>query len=157
MLCIVLQFFSDMIFYPRILQQSRVSKTFPALACLVSLVIWHSCYHAQTFEVCGPKIYQSENNFLPLYKYFTTLPVSLIPIDQCTNRHKQNQSVEQSCADKCSHHRSNNCCRSHHLWTCCKCERYLCLQGWQSNCLHTSKKFDSPIMTEASYMQLYTN
>ena len=41
---------------------SPVSKTFPALACLVTLVIWHSC----TLEVRGPKICQSENQFLPL-------------------------------------------------------------------------------------------
>ena len=43
--------FLDMIFYPHILQQFRVSKTIPAPACLVALMIWHICYHVQTFEV----------------------------------------------------------------------------------------------------------
>ena len=59
--------FSDVIFYPRILQYFGVSKTIPALAYLVTLTIQHSCYSAQTFEVCGPKLYQSENKFFPLY------------------------------------------------------------------------------------------
>ena len=53
-----------MIFYPRVLQYFRVSKTIPVLACLVALMIWHSCYRAWSFEVCGPKLYQSENKFL---------------------------------------------------------------------------------------------
>ena len=43
--------FLDMIFYPHVLQQLQVLKTIPAPACLVALMIWHSCYHAQTFEV----------------------------------------------------------------------------------------------------------
>ena len=38
--------FSDVIFNPRVLQYFRISKTTSALACLVSLMIWHSCYHA---------------------------------------------------------------------------------------------------------------
>ena len=59
--------FLDMIFYPRILQYFQVSKTIPALAYLVALTIQHSCYRAQTFEVCGPKLYQSENKFSPLF------------------------------------------------------------------------------------------
>ena len=41
-------------------------ETIPALAYLVALMIQHSCYHAQTFEVCGPKLFQSENKFFPL-------------------------------------------------------------------------------------------
>ena len=57
---------SDVIFYPHILQQSRVSNPIPAPVCLVALMIWHCCYRAQTFEVRVPKIYQSENKFLPL-------------------------------------------------------------------------------------------
>ena len=52
--------FSDMILYPHIVQQLRVSKTIPALACPVALMIWHSCYRAQTL------IYQCDNKFLPL-------------------------------------------------------------------------------------------
>ena len=42
--------FSDVIFYPRILQQLQVLKTIPAPACLVALMIWHSCYRAQTLK-----------------------------------------------------------------------------------------------------------
>ena len=38
--------FLDVIFYPRLLQYFRVSKTIPALACLVALMIWHSSYRA---------------------------------------------------------------------------------------------------------------
>ena len=38
--------FLDVIFYPGVLQYFRVSKTIPALACLVALTIWHSCYCA---------------------------------------------------------------------------------------------------------------
>ena len=37
--------FSDVIFYPRVLQESQVLKTIPASACLVTLValmIWHN-------------------------------------------------------------------------------------------------------------------
>ena len=41
-------------------------ETIPAPACLVALMIWHCCYRAKIFEVCGPRIYQSENKFLPL-------------------------------------------------------------------------------------------
>ena len=41
-------------------------KTIPAPACLVALMIWHSCYCTKTFGVCGPRIYQSENKLLPL-------------------------------------------------------------------------------------------
>ena len=33
------------------LQWLWVLKTIPAPACLVALMIWHSCYRAQTFEV----------------------------------------------------------------------------------------------------------
>ena len=35
--------FSNAIFYPCILQYFQVSKSIPALACLVALMIWHSC------------------------------------------------------------------------------------------------------------------
>ena len=40
--------FSDMIFYPRVLCTTKVSgiETIPAIACLVALMIWHSCYRA---------------------------------------------------------------------------------------------------------------
>ena len=62
--------FSNVIFYPAYaLQHFQVLKTIPALACLVTLMIWHSCYHAWTFEVCGPKIYESKNKLLPLHVY----------------------------------------------------------------------------------------
>ena len=37
--------FSDVIFYPRVLQYFRVSKTLPALV-IVALLIWHSSYRA---------------------------------------------------------------------------------------------------------------
>ena len=49
------------------------------LACLAALMIWHSCYyHALTFEVWGQRLYQSENECLPLcrkcaYKFTTLL------------------------------------------------------------------------------------
>ena len=59
-----LNVFSDVLFYPRVLQKFMVSKTIPAPVCLVALMIWHSC--SQTSEVCGPKMYQSENKVLPL-------------------------------------------------------------------------------------------
>ena len=29
-------------------------------------MIWRRCYRAKTFEVCGPRIYQSKNKFSPL-------------------------------------------------------------------------------------------
>ena len=48
--------FLDVILYPCVLQQSWVLNTIPAPACLVALMIWHSCYRAQIFEVCGPRI-----------------------------------------------------------------------------------------------------
>ena len=38
--------FSDVIFYPRALQKFRVLKTIPVPACLVAVIIWHSCYRA---------------------------------------------------------------------------------------------------------------
>jgi len=58
--------FSDVIFYPRVLQWSRASKNVPAPLRLVALMIWHCCYRPKTFEVCGPRIYQSENKLSPL-------------------------------------------------------------------------------------------
>ena len=53
--------FSDMIFYvsPHT-TKFRVSKTIPAPVCVVVLMIWHSCYRTEIFEVCGLK---SENKF----------------------------------------------------------------------------------------------
>ena len=54
--------FSGVIFYPHVL------KTIPVPVCLLVLMIWHSCYRAQIFEVCGPKIY------ICLYVHF--MPVS---------------------------------------------------------------------------------
>ena len=48
--------FSDVIFYPHVLQYFWVSQTISALAYLVALTIQCSCYCAQTFEVCGPKL-----------------------------------------------------------------------------------------------------
>ena len=59
--------FTDVIFYPHILQYFQVSKTIPALyrmSCYSDYLA--HCYCTQTFEVCGPKLYQSENEFLPL-------------------------------------------------------------------------------------------
>ena len=53
--------FSDMIFYPRILQQLWVSKTIPAPACLVALMIWHM--HVLRPLKSEFKIYQSDNKF----------------------------------------------------------------------------------------------
>ena len=32
-------------------------------------MIWHCCYRTKTFEVCGPRIYQSENKSSPLLPY----------------------------------------------------------------------------------------
>ena len=49
--CYLHNVFSDVIFHPHILQQSRVSKTIPTPACLVAMMIWHCCYSAQIFEV----------------------------------------------------------------------------------------------------------
>ena len=59
--------FSDVIFY--LLRTAIVLgiETIPAPACLVGLMIWHCCYRTKTFEVCGPRIYQSENKSSPLY------------------------------------------------------------------------------------------
>ena len=54
-----LNVFSDVTFYSCVLQYYRVSKSLPALACLVALMIWHSCYRAQTFEVSAVRNYIS--------------------------------------------------------------------------------------------------
>ena len=83
--------FSDVIFYPRILQYFGVSKTIPALAYLVTLTIQHSCYSAQTFEVCGPKLYQSENKFF-LYIYLLLIQLTFSGLKQLIpDQTKQNR------------------------------------------------------------------
>ena len=42
---------------------ARVLKTIPAPACLVALMIWHCCYRAKIFEVCGPRMSVREQIF----------------------------------------------------------------------------------------------
>ena len=58
--------FSDEVFNPGILQQSRISKTIPAPAYLVALMICHCSYRDLIFEVWDPRMYQSKNKFSPL-------------------------------------------------------------------------------------------
>ena len=39
---------------------------------LTALMIWHCCYCTKTFEVCGLRIYQSENKLSPLVAFALT-------------------------------------------------------------------------------------
>ena len=49
-------------------------------------MIWHCCYHTKTFEVCGPRIYQTENKSSPLY-HFNTTPNHIGPSSIYTKKH----------------------------------------------------------------------
>ena len=55
--------FSCDLLSPRIAMVSGI-ENYPA--CLVALMIWHCWYRTKTFEVCGPRIYKSENKLSPL-------------------------------------------------------------------------------------------
>ena len=51
-------------------------------------MIWHSCYHAWTFEVWDLKIYPSKNKFLPLHA------PSSIPTHIQERREREQQDLE---------------------------------------------------------------
>ena len=50
--------FSDVIFYP---SRTAIVLGIRKLSQRLHVMIWHCCHRTKAFEVCGPRIYQTES------------------------------------------------------------------------------------------------